>query len=62
MKMFSRPTASQISIFAASIVADRQRAVERELHVAGARCLRAGHRNLLRQIGGRNDHSATLTP
>ena len=35
--------------------ADRQRAVQRELHVAGAGGLHAGGRNLLRQIGRRND-------
>ena len=35
--------------------ADRERAVERELHVAGAGSFHAGGGNLLRQIGGRND-------
>ena len=35
--------------------ADGERAVERELHVAGARGLHAGGRDLLRQVG-RRDH------
>ena len=37
--------------------ADGQRAVERELHVAGARRLHAGGRDLLGQVGGGNDAS-----
>ena len=36
--------------------ADGQRAVERQLHVAGARGLHAGGGNLLGQVGGRDDH------
>src|SRR6202044_2736503 len=36
--------------------ADGQRAVERELHVAGAGGFHAGGRNLLGQVGGGNDH------
>ena len=36
--------------------ADGQRAVQRELHVAGAGGFHARGRNLLRQVGGGNDH------
>ena len=36
--------------------ADGQRAVERQLHVAGAGSLHAGGGDLLGEIGGRNDH------
>ena len=36
--------------------ADGERAVQRELHVAGARGLHARRRDLLGEIGGRNDH------
>ena len=35
--------------------ANRQRAVERELHVAGPRSLLARRRDLHRQVGGRDD-------
>ncbi len=35
--------------------ADGQRAVERQLHVAGARRLHAGGRDLLGKVGGGND-------
>ena len=35
--------------------ADRERAVQRELHVAGARRLLAGRRDLQRDVGGRDD-------
>ena len=37
--------------------ADGQRAVQRELHVAGAGRLHAGGRDLLGQVGGRDDRS-----
>ena len=36
--------------------ADGQRAVQRELHVAGAGGFHAGGRNLLGEVGGGNDH------
>ena len=36
--------------------ADGQRAIQRELHVAGAGSFHARGRNLLRQVGGGNDH------
>jgi hypothetical protein len=36
--------------------ADGQRAVQRELHVAGAGGFHAGGRDLLGEVGGRNDH------
>ena len=39
--------------------ADGERAVERELHVAGARRLHAGRRDLLGQVGGRDDPLGT---
>ena len=37
--------------------ADGQRAVHRQLHVAGAGGLHAGRRNLLAQVGGGNDRA-----
>ena len=56
MKMLSAPTAVADFDIGAVERADRQRAVERQLHVAGARGLHPGGRDLLRQIGGRDDH------
>jgi hypothetical protein len=46
----------------AVVGADGQRAVERELHVAGARGFGAGGGDLLRQVGPGMMTSATETP
>ncbi len=35
---------------------DGQRTVERKFHITGPRSFGPGQRNLLRQIGGRNNH------
>ena len=56
MTMLSAPTCSLDLDIGAVERADGQRAVQRELHVAGARRLHAGGRDLLRQIGRRHDH------
>ena len=53
--MFSSPTSSLISILAPSRRADGQRTVHRKLHIAGARRFLTGSRNLLAEIGRRND-------
>ena len=55
MKILSSPTRSLDLDIGAVERADGQRAVERHFHVAGARGLHAGGRNLFRQVGGRND-------
>ena len=55
MKMFSLPTSSQDLDVGPIERADRDRAVELELHVAGAGSFRAGERDLLAQIGRGND-------
>ena len=55
MKMFSAPDAVANLDVGAVERADGQRAVQSELHVAGAGGLHAGGRNLLRQIGRRDD-------
>ena len=55
MKMFSGPTCSPNLDIGAVERADGQRAVQRQLHVAGARRLHPGGRDLLRQVGGRDD-------
>ena len=56
MKMLSSPTCCADLDVGAVVGADGQRAVQRELHVAGARGLGAGGGDLLRQIGARHDH------
>ena len=55
MKMLSGPTRSRISMLAPSSVPIVSAPFSAELHVAGARGFHAGGRNLLRQIGGRDD-------
>ena len=56
MKMLSAPTRSRISILAPSSVPIVSAPLRRELHVAGAGRLHARGRDLLRQVGGGNDH------
>ena len=55
MKMLSSPTSSADLDVGAVHRADGQRAVQRELHVAGARGLRARRGDLLGQLGRRED-------
>ena len=54
MKMLSSPTIAHFDIGAVER-ADGQRAVQRHLHVAGARGFHAGGRNLFGEVGGGND-------
>jgi hypothetical protein len=62
MKMLSGPTSFADLDVGAVQGADGQRAVERELHVAGARGLGAGGGDLLGQVGGRDDDLGQDTP
>ena len=55
MKILSSPTSSRDFDVGAVERADGERAVQRELHVAGAGGLGARRGNLLRQVGRGND-------
>ena len=61
MNRFSAPTACADLDVRAIERADRERAIQRELHVAGARRLRARGRDLLREIRRRQIVSASET-
>ena len=55
MKMLSSPTCWRISMLAPSSGADGERAVQRQLHVAGAGGLGAGGGDLLGEVGAGHD-------